>query len=281
MHPIGNHINLSFAAGRILKAGASAQAESMQKLASGQQINRGADDPAGLITSENLRAVLAKLGSEVHALQRADQVANTANGALDEVSGLIDRAEALVIANANTGGMSDAEREANQMELDRVVGSINRIAGSSEFNGQKLFDGTMSLSGGGDVVTLDAIDAEQLGTVETEGQSYSMADLKSDGRMNIVNGDLDEAGETVAAAREQISSLRGRVGSFQRNFISTRLNELSVTMENIATAESQVRDTDYAQETATLSRLNLLQESSLRNMGLINSQAKNVLNLLG
>lgn len=281
MNPISNHINLSLAAGRIHKANASAQADSIIKLTTGQRINRGADDPAGLITSENLRAVLTTLDAEVRSLQRADQVANTADGALYEVSGLIGRAEELLVANANTAGMSDAEREANQMELDSIIGSINRIAGSSAFNGQKLFDGSMTLSGGGDMVTLDAIDAANLGAVEAEGQSYSMADLGTGGPLNIVSGDLAEAEETIRAAREQVNSLRGRIGSFQKNVVSTRMNDLSVTMENISTAESHVRDTDYAHEIANLKRLNLLHESSMRNMGAINSQAKNVLNLLG
>lgn len=280
MNPISNHINMSLTAARLHKATAAAQANSLQKLATGQRINRAADDPAGLITSENLRAVLATLDAEARSLQRADQVVNTADGALRSVSGLINRAEALIVANANTAGMSDDERQANQMELDSVIGSINRIAGSTEFSGQKLFDGTMTLNGNGESVVLDAINTANLGEIEVDGQTVSMADLVSGGSLNIYTGDLTEAQETVQAAREQINSLRGRIGSFQKDAISTRLSNLSVTMENIASAESLVRDTDYARETATLSRLNLLYESSIRNIDVINGQAKNVLNLL-
>jgi flagellin len=281
MNPINSHINASLAAARIHRANSTAHADSLQKLASGQRINRAADDPAGLITSENLRAVLASLDAEARSLQRADHVANTADGVLQEVSQFVGRAEELIIANTNTAAMNEAERQANQMELNSIVGSINRIAGLAQFNGRELFDGTMTLIGGGESITFDAIDAANLGRVEVDGQTYSMADLGSGRPLNIVTGDLAEALETARAAREQVNSLRGRIGSFQKDIIRSRLNDLSVTIENIASAESQIRDTDYARETANLSRLALLHDSSIRNLGLINSRAKNVLNLLG
>jgi len=281
MNPIGNHVNPALSAARGLRSSADATASSLEKLATGQRLNRGSDDPSGLITSENLRAVLAALDAEVRSLQRVDQVANTADGALGSVSGLINRAEELIIANASTTGMSDAELEANQLELDSIISSIDRTAGSAQFNGHTLFDGSMTLSASGESIALDTVDAASLGEVEVDGANYSMADLKAGMDLNIVNGDLAEAQETVRAARSQISALRGRIGSFQTHTISARLNDLSVTIENIASAESQVRDTDYARELATLSRAAVLNESATDALGLVNSRTKNVLNLLG
>jgi flagellin len=81
---------------------------SLQKMATGSRINRGADDPAGLISSEQLSAALASLDAESSGMDRADAVANVADGALSEVSGLLSDANAAAVANANTGGMSQA-----------------------------------------------------------------------------------------------------------------------------------------------------------------------------
>ncbi|MEM0982754.1 MAG: hypothetical protein AAGI17_02260 [Planctomycetota bacterium] len=89
-----------------------------QRLATGVRINRGADDPAGLISSERLSAALAALEAESRSFQRSRAVTNTADGALDGLTDQLNRADQLAIAAANTGGVSDAEREAMQMELD-------------------------------------------------------------------------------------------------------------------------------------------------------------------
>ena len=106
-----NHLFLS--AQRSHEQNQRATATSLQKLATGQRINRGADDPAGLITSENLRSALAALDAESQRLERADMVAATADAALSEMGDMLIEAEAKVIANANSAGMSEEERAAN------------------------------------------------------------------------------------------------------------------------------------------------------------------------
>src|SRR5262245_11641775 len=104
-----------------------AVASSMEKLATGSRINRGADDPAGLISSEDLRGALASLDAESRGMERADAVAQVADGALAEVSDLLSDAHAAEVAMANTGGMSRAERDARQMEIDWARQSADRI----------------------------------------------------------------------------------------------------------------------------------------------------------
>lgn len=258
------------------------QAEkSLERLASGNRINRASDDPVGLISSEGFRAILATLEAEAKMLQRSDQVSTVADGALGEVTGLLNEAERLLHANANSAGVSDEERQANQMQLDSIISTVNRIADSTRFNGTPLFDGNMTLTANGTSLHIDRLHADELGSVELEDGSYALGDLASGGALNIVSGDLAEAQETLAAAREQITSLRGRVGSFQKHTIGARLGEIGRTMEQTAAANSQIRDTDYAHETAELARSQVLKEIVVRIAAMTNSDAKNVLNLLG
>src|SRR5262249_9099460 len=111
---------------------------SLLRMATGSRINRGADDPAGMITSDQLSAALATLSAESSGAERTDAIANVADGALSEVSGLLSEANAAAVANANTGGMSQAERDANQMEIDSALQSVDRIAGTTTFDGQRV-----------------------------------------------------------------------------------------------------------------------------------------------
>ena len=107
----------------------------------------------------------------------------TADAALAEVSNLLIEAESLAIANANTGGLSDAERLANQMQIDSILSSVNRIAGSTTFAGQQLLDGSATVTAGGGSVTIDSVSTGNLGEVEIDGDTYSLADVATGGAL--------------------------------------------------------------------------------------------------
>ncbi len=240
---------------RTLRTNNKGLASSLQKLATGQRINSGKDDPAGLITSENLRSVLAALDAETRKLERADQVIATADSALGEISGMLIEAEGLVVANANSAGMSDAEREANQMEIDSIMSTVNRLAGSTQFNGDKLLDGSATLSAGGETLTIDSVSMGAIG----EGEAAQTA---------------------LKAARDNINTMRGELGSFSKNTINAQINSLSVAIENTAAAESLIRDTDFGKETANLARQKLLGNASILALGMSQANSRNVLSLL-
>jgi len=230
-------------------------ATSLERLSTGYRINRGADDPAGLITSENLRAVLATLEAESRTLQRADHVATTADAAMGEISDLLVEAEGLAVASANTAGMSDEEIAANRMEMDSIVNTINRIAGTTTFNGDQLLDGTATLSAAGQSLTIESV---AMGSI----------------------GEGDDAQAMLAAARANVSEQRAKLGAFQKHTIGSRQNALGVSMENIAAANSVIRDTDYGRETANLARLALLTNVSLKMVGAGRSSLESVFTLL-
>jgi len=115
----------------------------LSRLSSGLRINRGADDPAGLIASETLRSELEGIRQGVENSQRAASVVATAEGALNEVASLLINIKALTIQAANTGGISPAEIKANQLQIDSAVQSITRIANVTNFAGLNLLDGSL------------------------------------------------------------------------------------------------------------------------------------------
>jgi flagellin len=115
----------------------------LQRLSTGLKINRGADNPAGLIISERLRSEISGLNQAVSNSDRASSVIATAEGGLSEVSDLLSSIKGLVVEAANTGALSDEERQANQLQIDSAVESITRISNSVSFGGLKLLNGSL------------------------------------------------------------------------------------------------------------------------------------------
>jgi flagellin len=267
---------------RILSFTAAQRADSLKKLATGFRINAGRDDPAGLIASENLRATLAALDAESRALQRTDSVVATAEGALAEVSDLLVEAEALAVANANTGAMSDAERRANQQQLDSILQTVDRVAGTASFNGQKLLDGSMEISGSGGSIAIESAAVRDLGSVDDgAGNAYDLADVASGRPLDTARGDVGLAAASIRAATQQIATQRGRLGAFSANVIRPTLASNEVAFENVAAANSIIRDTDYARETANQARLGALMDVNFALLATSNANAGRALGLLG
>lgn len=115
----------------------------LQRLSTGLRINRGSDDPAGLIVSERLRSELSGIGQGINNAERASSVISTAEAALTEVSDLLSSIRALVVEAANSGAVSLEEKRANQLQIDSAIDSITRIANTTSFAGLKLLDGSL------------------------------------------------------------------------------------------------------------------------------------------
>lgn len=232
----------------------------MERLSTGLRINRGGDDPSGLIISERLRGLLAEIEAETEAAERADHVIATADGALGAMSELLVEAEGLLVANANTAGLSDVEREANQLALNSILGAVNRIAGSTSFNGQALFDGEMTLSVGGRSIIIEPIHAQDI---------------------DILADDLAAAQNSLHQLRDDVTTQRGQLGAFSAHTIRPYIDSRSVAFENISAANSIIRDADFALETANLWRSMTLVNATLMTMMAANSNGRDVLRLIG
>ncbi len=148
----------------------------LQRLSTGLKINRGADNPAGLIISERLRSEISGINQAVDNSQRASSVIATTEGALSEVADLLNSITALVVEAANTGAISDEERQANQLQIDSAIESITRISNSTSFGGLKLLNGELDyvLSG----VANDEITQARVNGTNFNGQPNVQVDVE-------------------------------------------------------------------------------------------------------
>jgi flagellin len=253
---------------RYMQLNRLAMNQSMHRLATGRRINSGADDPAGLIASQSMDATLAALDAESSANQRASNVSDTADAALGQASDLLNQAKSLAAANANDSGLSTEEKQANQMEIDSILASVNRIASTTSFNGQKLLDGTGAISASGQKLSIDSSGASDIGKAQIDGTNYSLSDVgsgKSLATTNSANG--EKAGQVIDAAISQVATIRGQIGAFSKNTLQTRLSTIESSRENMISTVSMIRDANYAMEAAAESRAELLNASSLLVLG--------------
>lgn len=132
----------SMVAQRVLGQNNFSLGKSLERLSTGLRINRGKDDPAGLIASENLRSEIKATNAAIANATRADQVVNTAEGGLQEISNLLTELQGLVTGSSSSGGISQEEKEANQLQIDSILQTIDRISGATSFQGMKLLNGS-------------------------------------------------------------------------------------------------------------------------------------------
>ncbi|HLL91120.1 MAG TPA: flagellin [Tepidisphaeraceae bacterium] len=186
----------------------------LQRLSTGLKINSGKDAPAGLIASETMRSEMAGLAQAIDNSQRAGHVVNTAEGALQEVSSLLLQVQALTNQAANTGGMSPDEIAANQLQLDAILTSINRVANTTQFAGIKLLNGQL------DYVT------SGVATSAMTGLTVNQAKLPDNGSISVVvqvTGSADTArltwaGPGLSAAGAVTIEVAGNDGVEQLSF---------------------------------------------------------------
>ena len=141
MSRINNNVT-SLIAQRILRDNNLNLSQSLERLSTGFRINRGGDDPAGLIASEKLRAEKTALSAAIGNAERADQIANIMEGGLQEISSLLQEVQGLIGQNGSETGLSTEEKEANQFQVDQIIQTIDRIASTTTFNGVKLLNGS-------------------------------------------------------------------------------------------------------------------------------------------
>jgi flagellin len=243
------------------------RADSMQRLATGNAINRAKDDPSGLMAGINLDAALRTLDAETRSLERETSVQATRDGALSSAGEMLADLKGLAVQAANTGAMSDAEREALDIEAASIVRAIEHTTDSASFAGEKLFDGSVADELGG--VAVD----ENGGT-----NNYNLADV---GRGLSLSGDAALIAQIADRAVGDLATMRGEIGAKVANGLGPRSRAIDAEATNLAEARSIIMDTDYASESASLSRSMLLSDSSLASLLIDNASSANVLNLLG
>jgi flagellin len=221
----------SLIAQRVLKKNNDALSTSLERLSTGLKINSGKDNPAGLIASENLKAEQAGITQAIDNANRASNIIGTAEGGLGEVSNLLTELQSLVSQSANTGGLSTEETQANQLQVDSILNTINRIAQSTAFQGKKLLNGNYAYTTSGvtstqfDNVQINAARIPDGATVDVVVQVTASAQT---GEVTYANGALTD-GVTLEIA--------GNVGTEQLSFASgTAVSAIATAINAVTTA---------------------------------------------
>ena len=241
--------------------------KSLEKLSSGFRINRAADDAAGLVNSESLRSQVGGLKVASRNAQDGISVAQTAEGALNEVTSILQRMRDLSVQRANTGGNSATAVSAIDQEYSALASEVGRIGTSTTFNGNTLLSGSYSGSfqvgaNAGETVTLDLSGAgSNLGSV-----AASLGTTAS----NLAS---------VDAAITNVSTARGGLGAFQNRLEHTIAN-LGVATENLSASESRIHDTDMAMEMTSFSKNQILAQAGTAMLAQANQSSQGVLSLL-
>ncbi len=161
----------------------------LTRLSTGLKINKGSDDPAGLIASEALRSEITSLNKAVGNTQRANQIIATADSALSQVSNLLNDIRGLTVEAANTGALSEDEINANQLQIDSSLEAINRIAQTTTFQGRKLLDGSLDFltNGGSGFSTIADLQIDQANLGATGKVSVDVKITQAASKASIIN----------------------------------------------------------------------------------------------
>jgi flagellin len=275
----------SLNAQRILGTNNERLAKSVERISSGIRINRAADDAAGLAISEALRSDIRASRQAVRNANDGISLINIAEGALNEQASILIRLRELA-SQASTGTVGSTERQTVQLEFDALRLEIDRISATTEFNGQKLVDGSLAsgVSSGNQIFIQVGIDSSVHSRINLNNEINLTAVTASSLSIDTLSLTTSEgalsAMDTINSSIGSVTQGRGKVGAVQ-NRLARTISNLSIAVENLVAAESQIRDADIAHEVALLTRNQILVQASTAMVGQANLIPQSVLQLLG
>lgn len=219
----------------ILNSTQTQQTKTLQQLSTGSRINRGADDPAGLIALRGLDTELTSVGAALSNNQRTDAMLGVADGAFGEISSILNDITSLVQKSANSAGLSSSEIAANQAQIDNAIAAIDRIVQTTEFNGQKLLDGSLAVD-----TTLAAGDVSKIHDINVFSANPSKEDSTISFTLNQAASTAQFNLTTAAAASATTITVQGKLGTATIEITSGMTQAQMVTLINGATAETGV-----------------------------------------
>jgi flagellin len=266
----------SLAAQRYLTVNHDEQNRSLERLSSGARINRAGDDAAGLAISEKFKANIRSLKQDSRNANDGVSLVQTAEGAMNEISNIFIRLRELSIQGASDT-IGDTERGFINKEVQQLKSEVDRISNSTEFNGTKLLNGmapTLDFQIGlNNNASIDRFMYDSKGLVTTL-DSFGLNDVstmtKDNSRENL---------KQLDTALTHLNENRASLGALQNRLQST-INNLGIYTENLESANSRIRDTDMAAETAELTKSNILTQANVSVLGQANQNPQLALKLL-
>ena len=265
-----------------LNRATDALSTSMQRLSSGLKINSAKDDAAGLQIATRMAA---QIRGGTQAIQNANDgisVAQTAEGALQASTDILQRMRELAV-KARNGTNSTADQTATNSEFAQMSDEITRISASTNLNGKNLLDGsagTMQLQVGANTGSANRIDLVLSSKFDAVSLSVGSGTVVLTGATSAtLSANIDNAITAIDAALASINATRANLGASQNRLTST-ISNLQNIVENTTAAQGRVQDTDFAQETANLTKQQTLQQASTSVLAQANQLPSAVLKLL-
>lgn len=278
-----NHNMSSLYADRVLNISNDSIMKNMEKLSSGERINRAGDDASGLAVSEKMRSQIRGLNQASKNIQNGVSFIQTTEGYLTETTDILQRVRELAVQSAN-GIYSDEDRMQIQVEVSQLVAEVDRIASQAQFNGMNLLTGRFAEAGDAIMQFQIGANVDQNARVYIGTMSATALGLKGaqggDDQISIASPDL--ANMTLAAvdaALTQVTKQRADLGAYQNRFEMAAAG-VNIAAENTQAAESRIRDTDMASEMVEFTKNQILTQAGTAMLAQANSQSQTVLALL-
>ena len=279
-----NHNISSMFASRMEGLNTSTLQSSMEKLSSGERINKAGDDASGLAVSEKMRSQIRGLNQASRNVQNGVSFIQVASGYLQETSDILQRIRELAVQGSD-GIFSSEDRMQIQVEVSQLVAEVDRIASSAQFNGMNLLTGRFSRES--DTVMQFQIGANvdqniraYIGTMTAT--ALGLKGIQGDEANIISIGSPEEANQTISTIDEALKNVnkqRADLGAYQ-NRMEMAQKGINIAAENTQAAESRIRDTDMASEMVEYTKNQILSQVSTAMISQANSQSSNVLALL-
>ncbi len=281
-----NHNMSSMYANRNLGIANDSVVGNIEKLSSGQKINKAGDDASGLAVSEKMRSQIRGLNQAERNIENGISFIQTTEGYLQETTDILQRIRELAV-QASNGIYTDEDRMQIQVEVSQLVAEVDRIASAAQFNGMNMLTGSfasdttsgriMQLQVGANVdqnvrVFIGTMTAQALGIAGAQGSDEGRVSIESPDTANMAISSIDEALKSVNRQRADL-------GAYQNRF-EIAAKGVAIAAENIQASESRIRDTDMASQMVEYTKNQILTQSGSAMLAQANSNAQNVLRLL-
>ena len=278
-----NHNMSSLYADRVLNISNDSIMKNMEKLSSGERINRAGDDASGLAVSEKMRSQIRGLNQASKNIQNGVSFIQTTEGYLQETTDILQRVRELAVQSAN-GIYSDEDRMQIQVEVSQLVAEVDRIASQAQFNGMNMLTGRFAQEGDSVMQFQIGANVDQntrvfIGTITATALGLKGA---QGGDEQISISSPDEANLTLAAiddALKNVTKQRADLGAYQNRF-EMAAKGINIAAENTQASESRIRDTDMASEMVEFTKNQILTQAGTAMLAQANSQSQSVLGLL-
>lgn len=281
-----NHNMSSMYANRTLGVSNAQIQGNIEKLSSGQRINKAGDDASGLAVSEKMRSQIRGLNQAERNVQNGVSFIQTTEGYLQETTDILQRVRELAVQSAN-GIYTEEDRMQIQVEVSQLISEVDRIASQAQFNGMNMLTGGFaSDSASGRVMqfqigaNVDQNARVYIGTMTAQALGLAGAQGAEDSRIGIGTPDAaNSAIATLDSALKTVSKQRADLGAYQNRF-EHAAKGISVAAENLQASESRIRDTDMASEMVDFTKNQILTQAGTAMLAQANNQSQNVLGLL-